>query len=135
MVELADYGMLAARFCLSAVFLYSGVSKLIHWQDGIAEVGALGLPWPGLVLPLTIVVQLGAGLMVLLGIYPFAGAVILIGFTGLATLMGHRFWAVQGQERRMRLTVSLEHLAIMGGFLLLISTGPGALSLDRLFSR
>ncbi|MGD9536365.1 MAG: DoxX family protein [Alphaproteobacteria bacterium] len=134
MIELADYGMLAARFCLSAVFLYSGASKLLHWQDGIAEVSGLGLPWPELVLPLTIVVQLGAGLMVLLGIYPFVGALILLGFTGLATLMGHRFWTAQGEERRMKLTVSLEHFAIMGGFLLLMSTGPGALSLDRLFS-
>ena len=34
----------------------------------------------------------------------------------------------------MKLTMSLDHLAIMGGFLLLMSAAPGALSLDRLFS-
>ena len=132
MAELADFGMLAARVCLSAVFLYSGIDKSIHWRDGLAEVSALGLPRPALVLTLTIIVQLGAGLMVVLGIHAFAGALVLLAFTGLATLMAHRFWESGGQERRMKLTVGLEHLAIIGGLLLVIVSGPGALSLDRL---
>jgi uncharacterized membrane protein YphA (DoxX/SURF4 family) len=46
MDQIADYGLLAARICLSAVFLYSAADKLVNWRDGIAEVQTLGLPLP-----------------------------------------------------------------------------------------
>jgi len=50
-----DLGDLLARFCLSFVFLWSGVSKAFHPAAGKAEIAALGcpirhcscpLPWP-----------------------------------------------------------------------------------------
>jgi uncharacterized membrane protein YphA (DoxX/SURF4 family) len=42
--SLIGYGDLLARFCLSFVFLWSGVSKAFHPAAGRAEVAALGLP-------------------------------------------------------------------------------------------
>ena len=131
MYDVADYGLLGARVCLSAVFLYSGIDKLAHWREGVVEVSALRLPQPALFLGLTIVVQLGAGLMVLLGFYARVGALLLFGFTGLATLLAHRFWQDDGPERRRNLTTALEHLAIMGGFLLILALGAGNIALDR----
>src|SRR5215831_7991187 len=51
---LMDYGDLFARFCLSFVFLWSGISKALHPAAGEAEIAALGLPYPALLLPLTV---------------------------------------------------------------------------------
>ena len=37
----------------------------------------------------------------------------------VATLIVHRFWLFEGEAFRQQLTVSLEHLAIVGGLLAL----------------
>jgi putative oxidoreductase len=86
---LIDYGDLLARFCLSFVFLWSGVSKALHPAAGRAEVAALGLPDAGLFLWLTVAGQIAGGLMVLLGFWAKLGALALLGFTVIATLLAH----------------------------------------------
>jgi uncharacterized membrane protein YphA (DoxX/SURF4 family) len=125
------YGLLLARIGLSAVFLYSGFTKLVDWQSGLAETAGLGLPYPTLALAATVLVQLGGGLMVLLGIGARLGAALLAAFTVVATVIAHAFWIHEGPARAQQLTVFLEHMAIAGGFLLLIICGPGRLSLDQ----
>ena len=37
MTDISDLGFLVARIFLSAVYLYSGIDKLIHRADAIAE--------------------------------------------------------------------------------------------------
>jgi transmembrane protein len=128
--DLAPYAQAAARFCLSLVFLWSGIAKLLDFSGGVAEVAGLGLPMPVLFLTLTILCQIGGGLMVLLGIWARLGALALAGFTILATLLAHGFWTLEGAERAHQLTTTLEHLAIVGGFLLIVIHGAGALSFD-----
>ena len=114
------YGVPLARALLAAVFLYSGQDKLRYWQAGVKEVTALGLPWPQLCAAGTIVVQLIGGLLVLSGIGAAFGAAILALFTAAATLLGHRFWLLHGEAAKMEFTTSLEHVAIIGGLLLVI---------------
>jgi putative oxidoreductase len=132
MESVVDYGSLLARVCLSAVFLYSGITKLTDQSDGRAEIVALGLPEPTLDLVATILCQIVCGLMVLLGFWARLGALALLGFTLCATLLAHRIGGLSGLERQRALTTILEHLAIIGGFLMIIVDGPGALSLDYL---
>jgi uncharacterized membrane protein YphA (DoxX/SURF4 family) len=48
------------------------------------------------------------------------GAALLAAFTIAATLLGHRFRLRQGDSTRQELTTRLEHLAIVGGLLILI---------------
>ena len=127
-----DYGSLLARACLSAVFLWSGITKLVDPAGGIAEVAALQLPAPRLALALTIVCQIGAGLLVLVGFCTRLAAVVLLGFTVVATLLAHRGSGLSGAARERQITTSLEHLAIVGGFLLLVIYGAGSFSLDNL---
>ena len=112
------YAPIVARSLLSAVFLYSGQDKLRHWRSGVDEVGELGLPFPPLFVAATIAVQLVGGLSVTLGVAAPLGAIILAGFTIIATLLGHRFWLLRGEAARRELTTALEHLAIVGGLLL-----------------
>src|SRR6202048_5316811 len=99
-----DYGDLLARFCLSFVFLWSGVSKALHPAAGRAEIAALGVPTPGFFLPLTIACQICGGLMVLLGFWARLGALALLGFTVIATLMAHGSQGLIGEKRRPQQT-------------------------------
>src|SRR5262249_28916316 len=114
---MAGYGDFIARFCLSLVFLWSGVSKLADPVRGRAQVAAMGLPMPALFLAGTIICQIGGGLMVLVGFMPRLGALALLAFTIAATVLGHNPVRALGVEREQRMTTSLEHLAIVGGFI------------------
>ena len=114
-----EYGFLIARLCLAAVFLYSGVDKLWHWRSSIEEVRNDGLPWPAAFAGATAFTQLLGGCLVATGFFAWLGALLLAGFTVAATLVGHRFWLRRGSEFAHELTTSLEHVAIVGGLLLL----------------
>ena len=113
------YAFLIARLCLAAVFLYSGVDKLWHWRSSIEEVRNDGLPWPAAFAGATVFTQLVGGCLVATGFFAWLGALVLAGFTVAATLLGHRFWLRRGAEFRHELTTSLEHVAIIGGLVLL----------------
>jgi uncharacterized membrane protein YphA (DoxX/SURF4 family) len=114
-----EYGFLIARVCLAAVFLYSGVDKLWHWRSSIEEVRSDGLPWPAAFASATVFTQLVGGCLVATGFFAWLGALLLAGFTVAATLVGHRFWLRRGSEFAHELTTSLEHVAIVGGLVLL----------------
>ena len=113
------YAFPIARLCLAAVFLYSGIDKLWHWQSSVEEVKGDGLPWPAAFAGATIFTQLVGGCLVATGLLAWLGALLLAGFTAAATVIGHRFWLRRGAELRHELTTSLEHVAIVGGLLLL----------------
>jgi uncharacterized membrane protein YphA (DoxX/SURF4 family) len=122
--------LLAARLCLAAVFLYSGATKLVFRSDGIAEFASLGLPMPTLALAATVLLQLGAGMALSLGWRSSLAALALAAFTVAATLIGHPFWAFEGDDFHRQLTTALEHLAIIGGLVAIAAAGPGPFSLQ-----
>lgn len=126
----SDSLLLVARIFLAAVFLYSGVVKVVGWQGAINEFDLLSVPLPAFAVAATVAVQLAGGLAIVLGWQIRAAAAVLAAFTVVATLIGHPFWAFAGMEFQRQLTAVLEHLAIVGGFLLLTITGPGRLSVQ-----
>jgi uncharacterized membrane protein YphA (DoxX/SURF4 family) len=119
------------RVMLALVFLFSGATKLLDWQGGLKEVAALGFPFSALVLAGTIALQLGCGLALALGWRTAHAAAILAAFTVLATLIAHPFWRIGAPDPLRQATIALEHLAIVGGLLLLAQVGPGGWALNR----
>src|SRR3546814_5900359 len=100
---------LTARFCLAAVFVYSGAAKLLFWSDGIGEFAALGLPLPALALAATIALQLGAGTALAIGWRSGPAALALAAFTVAAPFVGHPFWAFDGAEERKSTRLNSSH--------------------------
>ena len=113
----------AARIVLCLPFWWSGLSKLLDFSGGTAEMAALGLEPAWLFNALTILVQLGGSLLVILNRWTWLGAGALGVFTALATVMAHRFWTLDGIERVRELNIFLEHLAIIAGFVLVAILG------------
>jgi transmembrane protein len=113
----------AARIVLCLPFWSSGLSKLLDFSSGTAEMAALGLEPAWLFNALTILVQLGGSLLVILNLRTWLGAGALGVFTALATVMAHRFWTLDGIERVRELNTFLEHLAIIAGFVLVAILG------------
>lgn len=109
---------LLARVLLVAVFVFSGTTKLLDWQGGLAEMQSLGMPFPTVLLVVTIAVQIGASLMLVSGLFVGLSAFVLASFTVLATLIAHDFWNYAGFELIREATTALEHVSIIAGFVL-----------------
>ena len=113
----------AARVVLSLPFWWSGLSKLLDFSAGTAEMAALGLAPAWLFNALTILVQLGGSLLVILNLRTWLGAGALGVFTALATVLAHQFWTLDGIERVRALNTFLEHLSIIAGLVLVAILG------------
>jgi len=70
--------------------------------------------------------------MVLLGFWARLGALALLAFTVVATLLAHGTRGLTGEKRQQQETTAFEHLAIVGGFLFIVIHGAGRLSVDSL---
>ena len=115
--------LLIARIFMAGVFLTFGVGKILHTARMQAYMEAHGVP-PSLI-SLAIVVQIGCGLLVVLGYQTRFAALMLAGFCIIATSLFHAQFSVGGE-----LSHFTKDFAIAGGFLFMIAYGPGPLSLD-----
>ena len=123
---------LAGRICLCAIFLLAGAGKIGDWSGTAAAMEAHGIPAVPLLLPLTIVAEIGGGLALLVGWQTRWAALGLFLFLIPTTLIFHHFWDLPDPEQNMQRIHFLKNLAIMGGLLEFSAMGAGGLSVDAL---
>jgi uncharacterized membrane protein YphA (DoxX/SURF4 family) len=87
------------------------------------------MPQPERVLAVTAGLHVICGLMVLFGLFAQLGAILLLLFTIVATCWVHNPIGKTGDDFRREMTIALEHLAIVGGLLLIAVVGPGTIAL------
>ena len=121
-----DIVPLIARILLSAIYLVSGVNKILNSAGTQEYMSANGMFWTGLFLGVAIAIELGGGLSLLLGYKTRLGATALVVFLISATLVFHTNLADPMQQ-----LMFLKNLGLLGGLLLVIQYGPGRISLDR----
>jgi putative oxidoreductase len=126
--EFAATPILLARVLLSSPFVYSGIDKLLRWSAAQTEVADSGLPFPTVLHAITVMVQLGAGLSVLIGIDARAGALALCLFLIPVTVLYHPFWKQTGKALVAEADHFLLNLAVIGGLLLIAAVGGGRIS-------
>ncbi|MCM2277665.1 MAG: DoxX family protein [Oligoflexia bacterium] len=121
---------LAGRILLGAIFIISGLSKIPSWGVALQMIASKQLPLPELLLGLATVVEIGAGVALLLGWRARGAAVLLFLYLVPVTLFFHNFWSYSGGERTLQLIMFLKNLSIMGGMLGVAANGPGLYSID-----
>ena len=119
------YLPLAARICLSLIFLKAGISHIIGYNGTVSQMTDLGLPIPEILLIFTIIFQILGGLSLLLGYKVKIGSILLILFLIPATLVYHNPIGDPSQVNDF-----LKNIGLIGGLLMVIYTGAGALSID-----
>jgi putative oxidoreductase len=117
---------LAGRILLAAVFLLSGIGKLAAPGGTQGYIAAAGLPLPPLAFIAAVIVELGGGLLLLLGYRSRLAAVVLAVFSLATAAFFHHDLGSQNQFIHF-----FKNLAIAGGLLQVAAFGPGFLSLDR----
>lgn len=113
------------RLLLAAIFLSSGFEKVADPSGTVAYITAANLPLPAVAYAIAVVVELGGGILLVLGYQTRLAALILAAFTLASALGFHMEFDDQNQ-----LIHFMKNLAITGGFLQIVAFGAGAFSLD-----
>jgi putative oxidoreductase len=117
--------MLVARAMLAYIFVIEGAEKIATYSDVVDYMQSSGVD--GRLLPLVIITELGAGVLVLFGLFTRWAAIALAGYCLLTALLFHL-----GADQVIELR---KNVAMAGGFLTLATFGPGAWSIDGLRGR
>ncbi|MBI1424475.1 MAG: DoxX family membrane protein [Gammaproteobacteria bacterium] len=115
---------LVGRILLAQIFIIAGVGKIFGYAGTAAYMAAMGVP--GALLPLVIALEIGGGLLLIIGWKTKWVAFALAAFCIVAGLIFHHNFADMTQR-----IMFMKNLAIAGGFLILAMSGPGALSVDK----
>ena len=78
-----------------------------------------------------VIVELAAGLALVIGVLPRWSALALIAFTAMATWLAHRYWTFAAPARRQQEIQFYKNLAIIGGLLFYFVSDPGRWSWKR----
>jgi uncharacterized membrane protein YphA (DoxX/SURF4 family) len=108
-----------ARVALTCAYWWGGIAKIIDFPGALAEAAHFGLEPAPLVVIATIVVELGASLLLIVGRLAWLAAGALGVFTAIATLIAHAFWTIDDPIDRFRaLNAFFEHIGLIGGLAL-----------------
>lgn len=117
---------LVARLLLASIFLISGIGKIGASEATIGYIAAMGLPFPTLGYLTALVVEIGGGLLLVLGFQTRLTALALALFSIVTGLIFHS--AVGDQNQMIHL---LKNISMAGGLLQVVAFGAGAYSLDN----
>lgn len=121
---LKQYGPFLGRILLSVIFIIAGFKKILNFAGTAGYMAGKGLPMSEVLLVLTILIELGGGLLILVGWQARWAATAIFLFLVPVTVIFHPFWA-DGAE----FNSFFKNLAIMGGMLYIMAYGSGPLSL------
>lgn len=130
MVYFENTLVMAGRILLGLYFILPGIMKIVGWDGTVEYMETHNVPLIPLLLPLTILLQLGCGLALIIGFKGQWAAFVLAGVTLAISLFMHNFWDYpEGMERGHETQNFFKNMGIMAGLLVVAGVGTGRLSL------
>lgn len=126
----SNLAALIGRLLIALMFILAGIGKIGGFAGVAGYIGSKGLPLPQLLAVGTIVLEIVAGLALLVGFKTRWAAAALAAFTVLATLLFHNYWAMPAEQQQVQQLMFMKNLAIVGGLLMITVLGAGGLSVD-----
>jgi putative oxidoreductase len=133
MDRIASYLPPLGRLLLSGLFIWAGLGKLMDLGGTAQYFAAMRIPAPGLMVWVTVVIELIGGLAVLLGAWTRLAAVILMLWSLLTGFAVHLPVATGGGDPMVAYDNMIhfyKNLAIAGGLLYVAAYGAGTISVD-----
>ena len=123
---------LLARILLAAIFIVYGIGKLTAFNGTAAYIASKGLPVPQVLAALTILLEVGGGILIVVGFYTRWVALIFAIFCVATAIIFHQFWGLPDPKTAALMkTMFFKNIAIAGGFLALAYFGAGPLAIDK----
>ena len=120
------YVPFAGRLLIGLPFAMSGLSKLAAIGPTTEAIRSVGLPFPSLALAVSVAVELGGGLLLIVGLKARAVAAVLALFSLVTAVTFHSNFADQNQMVNF-----LKNIMMAGGLLQIVAFGAGAISIDN----
>ncbi len=115
---------LVGRALLGIYFLLPGIMKVAQYGGTLTLMQAKGVPFTELLLPITIVLQVGLGLLLIFGKVVRLSALVLFGLTILINVYIHNFWSLGEDPNYLHeLQNFIKNLGIAAGLLVLAGRG------------
>ena len=114
------------RVLIGVPFMMSGLSKLSTYGATTAMIAAVGLPFPPLAFAVAATVELGGGLLLVLGYRVRPVALALAVFALATAVTFHSNFADQNQMIHF-----LKNVMMAGGLLQITAFGAGAISVNQ----
>jgi putative oxidoreductase len=121
-----NYLAFIGRILIGLPFAMSGLGKLAAYGPTTAKIAAVGLPFPPLAFAVAVTVELGGGLLLILGYRARPVALALAVFSLAAAISFHSNFADQNQMIHF-----LKNVMMAGGLLQITAFGAGAISIDQ----
>lgn len=122
---------LAARILLAALFIPAGFAKIGGFAGTVGYIDSVGLPMPEVAAVIAIVVELGLGILLLVGFKTRIAALVIALFTLAAAVFFHAYWSMPAERAGMQELMFWKNIAIAGGLLGLAAFGAGRFSIDK----
>jgi len=126
--------VLLGRLLFAVIFVMAGANHFNKQTIGYAA--SQGVPLAAIVVPLSGVVAIAGGLLILLGYRAKLGAWLIVLFLVPVSLMMHKFWTVTDpMMAQIQMILFMKNVSMLGGALLITQFGAGPFSLDARRSR
>ena len=122
--------VLVGRLLIAVMFVQSGYEKLTDLAGTAGYIASGGLPNSTALAALTGVFELVAGLAIAIGFKARWAALLLAGFTLLASFLYHAYWSAPADQQMVVQLLFMKNMAIVGGLLVLTALGAGPASMD-----
>jgi putative oxidoreductase len=122
---------LIGRVLIALLFVPAGFGKLMGFAGTVGYIGSVGLPMPQVGAAIAIVVELGVGLMFLVGYKTRIAAIVLALFTVAASIFFHNYWALPADKAFVNQLMFFKNIAVAGGLLAYAAVGAGRFSIDK----
>jgi putative oxidoreductase len=116
---------LLGRILIGGPFVMSGLGKLAAYSATVGYIAAMGLPVPPLAFLVSVLIELGGGLLLLSGYRARFVSLAMALFCVVTALFFHHNFADQNQMIHF-----LKNVMMAGGLLQITWFGAGAFSLD-----
>jgi putative oxidoreductase len=131
MKDHSDGMALIGRILLASLFIWSGWGKLNGFADAVGYIASKNLPMPQVLAALAVAVELGGGILLLIGLKARWVALALVVFLIVITPIFHNFWDIPAAQVRMQQINFMKNVAIAGAMFIVAALGPGRFSIDR----
>ena len=121
---------LVGRVLLALLFLPAGFAKLTGFAGTVGYIASKGLPLPELAAVAAVGIELGLGMLLLIGWQARWAALGIAFFTVVITFIFHNFWAMPAAQVMQQQQAFFKNIAVVGGLLTVAAWGPGAWSFD-----
>jgi putative oxidoreductase len=105
------------RLMLAAMFVESGVDKLLHWQAYVTEAAAHGIPLASLSLSLAAIVEIIGSAALISGVFVTPALIALALYSLTVSFFYFDFWNMVEPASIMARKAFLKNLAVAGGLL------------------